>query len=150
MCSICSDHEIAPRHSVCRIMFLSSRTRRIRAAPPDSKKVSQMYFGKDPVPGSKGNLWKCTCGTVRRQNIKLGYANVLSHIKLKHPNYLEVGALAQQSNKEKTQDLSTASSTVSGSAASLKEQSAGGNQHQMIQSTCLTPDQPMCSRGWSG
>ena len=53
VCSICIHHEIAPRHSVCRIMFLSSRTRRMRAAPPDSKKVSQMYFGKHPVPGKR-------------------------------------------------------------------------------------------------
>jgi hypothetical protein len=101
------------------------------AAPPDSKKVSQMYFGMDPAPGSEGKLWKCTCGAVCRQNIKLGYANLMLHIKLNQPDYLKVFALAQQSNKEKTQDLSTACSTVSGSSALLTVQSAGGDQHQM-------------------
>jgi hypothetical protein len=52
-------------------------------------------------PESEGNLWKCTCGTVRRKNIKVGYANLMSHIKLKHPDYLEVFAMEQQSTKKR-------------------------------------------------
>ena len=63
----------------------------------DNKKVCQLYsyFGKSPVH-SETNAWKCTCGTVRKQNVKLGYTNLISHIKQKHPNYLEMFHLFQE------------------------------------------------------
>ena len=65
--------------------------------PPDSKKICQLYFGKNPVAGGRElNRWKCSCGKVRKQDIKLGFTNLMSHIRQKHPNYLEVFHVAQQ------------------------------------------------------
>ncbi|KAL5478043.1 hypothetical protein EMCRGX_G024918 [Ephydatia muelleri] len=75
---------------------MSSSSSRL-TVPPDNKKVCQLYFGKSPV-GSEANTWKCTCGTVCKQNIKLGYTNLMSHSKQKHPNYLEMFHLAQQAH----------------------------------------------------
>ena len=99
------------------MMSTSNSSRRFRVVPPDSKKIVQMYFGKNPVAGSDGTSWKCTCGTVRKQNIKLGYANLMSHIKAKHPDYLEVFTLAQQGNEQdssiSSQDFSSTSSAIS-------------------------------------
>ena len=63
----------------------------------DNKKVCQLYFGKSPVH-SETNAWKCTCGTVRKQNVKLGYTNLISHIKQTHPNYLEMFHLFQEAD----------------------------------------------------
>jgi hAT family C-terminal dimerisation region len=78
---------------------ISSRSSSLLVSP-DSKKVCEMYFGKKPVVGSESKL-KCTCGTVRSQNVKLGYSNLMSHIKLKHANYLDMFVLTEQANEDR-------------------------------------------------
>ena len=65
--------------------------------------------------GTESNLWRCTCGTVRKQDIKVGYANLMLHIQLKHPNYLEIFHVAQQQedSQSETSSLVTGSRTSS-------------------------------------
>jgi hypothetical protein len=59
-----------------------------------------MYFGKNPVVGNESK-WKCTCGPVRSQNVKLGYLNLMLHIKQKHTNYLDMFVLTEQANEDR-------------------------------------------------
>ena len=59
-------------------------------------------------------MWKCSCGTIRKQDIKVAYTNLISHIQQKHPNYLEVFNLAQQEDS-----LSEKSSFVTGNGTPL-------------------------------
>ena len=42
--------------------------------------------------------WECICGMLCKQNIKLGFSNLLSHIKQRYLNYEEVFAIDQQAN----------------------------------------------------
>jgi hypothetical protein len=67
---------------------------------PDNKKACQLYFGKDPIVGKEENTWKCSCGTIQKQDIKVGSTNLISHIQQKHPNNLEVFNLAQQEDSQ--------------------------------------------------
>ena len=55
-------------------------------------------FGKVPFIELM-DQWKCKCGTLCKQNIKLGFSNLLSHNKQRHPTYEEVFAMAQQANE---------------------------------------------------
>ena len=87
----------------CRRITMSSSISSCSSSllvPPDSKKVCEMYFGKNPVVGNESK-WKCTCGTVRSQNVKLGYSNLMSHIKQKHTNYLDMFVLTEQANEDR-------------------------------------------------
>ena len=81
--------------------------------PPDNKKICQLFFGKNPITGGRElNRWKCSCGKVRKQDIKLGFKNLISHIRQKHPNYLEVFHMAQQEDgHSETSSLITALSS---------------------------------------
>ena len=98
VCSETSPLEVSGiLHHIHSIMF-NSHSR--PAVPPDNKKACQLYFGKDPMVGTELNLWKCTCGTVCKQDIKVGYANLMSHIRQKHPNYLEVFYVTQQEDSQ--------------------------------------------------
>ena len=92
------------QHPPCRRIIMSSSISSRSSSvlvPPDTKKICELYFGKNPVVGSESK-WKCTCGTVRSQNIKLGYLNlVMSHIKQKHTNYLDMFVLTEQANEDR-------------------------------------------------
>ena len=66
---------------------MSSRHSR-PTVPPDNKKACQLYFCKDPIVDKEENMWKYSCGTIQKQDIKVGYTNLISHIRQKHPNYL--------------------------------------------------------------
>ena len=76
--------------------FLSSSSS-CPAVPHNNKKLCHLFFGKVPFI-YQTDQWKCTCGTLCKQIIKLGLSNLLSHIKQRHPNYEEVFAIAQQAN----------------------------------------------------
>jgi hypothetical protein len=104
--------------------FLHSRSR--PAVPPDSKKICQLYFGKSPVAGGRDlNRWKCSCGKLRKQDIKLCFANLMSHIRQKHPNYLEEFHLAQQEDgHSETSSLITAVSSPGRSSSVISGQTS--------------------------
>jgi hAT family C-terminal dimerisation region len=111
--SIVSNLTTRTQQSQCIInisnMLRSSLHSRRPTVPPDSKKICQLYFGKNPVAGTELHRWKCSCGTVRKQDIKVGFANLMSHIKQKHPNYLEVFHVARQEDiHSETSSLITA------------------------------------------
>jgi hypothetical protein len=88
--------------------FLHSHGR--PTVPSDSKKICQLYFGESPVAGDRElNRWKCSSGKVCKQDIKLGFANLMSHIRQKHLNYVVVFHLAQQEDgHSETSSLVTA------------------------------------------
>ena len=77
--------------------FLSS-SNSCPTVPHNNKKLCHLFFGKLPFI-EQTDKWKCKCGTLCKQNIKLGVSNLLSHIKQRHPNYEEVFAIAQQPNE---------------------------------------------------
>jgi hypothetical protein len=81
-------------------------------AVPDNKDLCILYFGKNPVSGKK-DTWKCSCGTIRKQNVKLGYTNLVSHIKQKHPNYLGVFQMDQQVVEEQSKISAESTGSVS-------------------------------------
>ena len=86
--------------------------------PPDSKKVCQLYFGKNPLAGLPSNRWKCSCGTLRKQDIKVGFTNLMSHIRQKHPNYLKVFNVAQQDDGHSEVSSQITATSISGAGAS--------------------------------
>ncbi len=56
--------------------------------PLNAKSVCQLFFGKQPI---KDMIWKCSCGTERKCNVrKSGYNNLMTHIKQQHPDYEEI------------------------------------------------------------
>jgi hypothetical protein len=77
--------------------FLSS-SNSCPTVPQNNKKLCYLFFGKVPFIEQTNQL-KCKCGTLCKQNIKLGFSNLLSHIKQRHPNNEEVFAIAQQANE---------------------------------------------------
>jgi hypothetical protein len=77
---------------------------------PDNKKLCSLFFGKVPYDGSK-DLWKCECGTIRKQNAKLGFSNLMSHIKQKHPNYMEVFQMTHAAIEEGRSETKTNAAT---------------------------------------
>ena len=77
--------------------FLSS-SNSCPTVPHNNKKLCHLFFGELPFI-EQTDQWKCKCGTLCKQNIKLGFSNLLSHIKQRHPNYEEVFAIAQQPNE---------------------------------------------------
>ncbi|KAI2512776.1 hypothetical protein MHU86_1564 [Fragilaria crotonensis] len=98
---------------------MSSSQARRPTVPPDNKKACQLFFGKDPIVGKELNMWKCSCGTIRKQDIKVGYTNLMSHIRQKHPNYTEVFSVYQQEESQSEMSsfvtgYGTPSSSVSG------------------------------------
>ena len=97
---------------------MSSRHSR-PTVPPDNKNTCQLYFGKDPIVGKEVNMWTCSCGTIRKQDIKVGYTNLISDIRQKHPSYLEVFNLAQQ---EDSQSETSSFVTGYGTPSSVSEQ----------------------------
>lgn len=58
------------------------------SVPPTSKAICSYYYGKTPHDGNE--LWKCRCGKFRKQNLKKGYQNLISHVKSNHPEYLNI------------------------------------------------------------
>ena len=52
-----------------------------------TKSICNLFFGSRPFDEVQ-KRWKCKCGNVRKCDImKHGYANLFTHIKLKHPDY---------------------------------------------------------------
>ena len=94
-----SPHSIITFYSSIGSMstFLSS-SNSCPAVPHNNKKLCHLLFGKVPFI-EQTDQWKCKCGTLCKQNIKLGLSNLLSHIKQRHPNYEELFAMAQQANE---------------------------------------------------
>ena len=58
--------------------------------PPTAKQICQLFY-QHSTDKSFENVWKCRCGNERKCDVsKNGYNNLMSHIKSKHPNYLEL------------------------------------------------------------
>ena len=77
--------------------FLSS-SNSCPTVPHNNKKLCHLFFGKVPFL-EQTDQWKCKCGTLCKQNLKLGFSKLLSHIKQRHQNSEEVFAMAQQANE---------------------------------------------------
>jgi hAT family C-terminal dimerisation region len=102
------------------IMLSSLHHSRRPTVLPDTRKICQLYFGKNPVAGTESNRWKCSCGKVRKQDIKVGFTNLMSHIRQKHPNYLEVFHVAQQEDvHSETSSLTTIAASPAGQQPSF-------------------------------
>ena len=84
--------------SIGSMSTFSSSSNSCPAVPHNNRILCHLFFGKVPFI-EQADLWKCKYGTIRKQNIKLGFSNLLSHIKQRHPNYEEVFAIAQQAHE---------------------------------------------------
>ena len=52
-----------------------------------TKFICNVFFGPKPID-EEHKRWRCTCGAVRKCDVsKNGYANLMTHIKSKHPEY---------------------------------------------------------------
>jgi hypothetical protein len=60
------------------------------ANAPSSQSICRFFYGKKPTTHDP-TLWKCTCGVQRRCDVtKHGYANLMDHVKKKHPDYIAI------------------------------------------------------------
>lgn len=58
--------------------------------PPSFKAICRLFYSK--ITSSK-NIWKCKCGVDWKCDvIKNGYNNLMTHVKSKHPDYLDIYA----------------------------------------------------------
>ena len=116
--------------------FLSS-SNSCPTVPHINKKLCYLFYGKVPFIEQMGQ-WKCKCGTLCKQNIKLDFSNLLSNIKQRHPNYEEVFAIAQQANE--VDSISDSAQVVTGT----------GGVSEQTTLAYLFDSHSMYLSGWNG
>ena len=80
-----------------------------------TKDICRFYFGAKPSIES-ANIWTCRCKSTRKQDPKNGHGNLMNHIRLRHPTYLEDYKAAITVGKMYTSGISTAVGSSSSSS----------------------------------